>query len=468
MKPFRVFLFVATVLSLIFLVSFLQSERSQEYLRERVSSSADSAILPADTNSFGCKQTPPNEYAATDSMALALAPDSIQKNNSYPSTIPNGSSLLFPPGDSIRLQKLSALLGNIANKNQQVRIFYYGDSQIESDHITSTLRKKLQQRFGGRGPGLIAPDQYYSQAHQLMVTLSDDWQVSLPKDQSLRNRSIIFRNTLAVSNNEALWFRINRLKSVAIENDYQQLRLFLYANRSSGVELINASTPVLNEKIDSTRQICKVSQYFDRTPDDLKMTFTPHDSLCLTGISLESQNGIFVDNIALRGLAYPPFSQSDRQSLLQMFGQLQPAMFILQFGVNVVPYPSADYAFFRNQFNRQLSWLRNCFPETPILVIGVSDMAHRVDGQLISYDNIHRIKQIQYEAAMSNHCLFWDLEQYMGGPGSMVRWVETIPSLARKDYVHFSERGAERIGNQLSELLLNELQSYHQTAWKNN
>lgn len=403
-----------------------------------------------------------------DSALFAIAGDTAKNASNYPLAIPEGSGLLFPPGDSIRLQKLSALLKTASTQNQQVRILYYGDSQIENDRITSTLRKRLQQCFGGLGPGLIAPDQYYNPAHQLQMSLSDGWQVWLPKDETFRNRSIIFRNTLAVANNEALWFRINRLKLRPAENDYQQLRLFFSANQGSGLELINASQTILKEEADSACQVRSLTEHFGQTPNDLKIMFNPRDSLCVTGISLESASGVFVDNIALRGLAYPPFNQSDRQSLQQMFGQLHPALFILQFGVNLVPYPSADYAFFRSQFNRQLRWLRSSFPEAPILVIGVSDMAHRVDGQLVSYDNIHRIKQIQYEAAMNNHCLFWDLEQYMGGPGSMVGWVEAVPPLARKDYVHFSERGAGQVGNQLAELLLNELESYQQTAWKNN
>lgn len=467
MKPFRAFLFVTSVLLLIFLVSFFQTERSQEYLHGNAVPALDTTIFAEQTNASDTSFAVTDSIAA-DSLALAQAGDSAKSTAAGLAAIPEGNKLLFPPGDSLRLQKLSALLEDVSGHKHQVRILYYGDSQIESDHVTSTLRKNLQERFGGHGPGLIAPDQYYNPAHQLIMTLSDDWQVWLPKDQACRNRSVIFRNTLAISNEEPVWFRINRLKSRPVENDYRQVRLFMYSNRSSSVELLNAAQPVLKEEVDSTRQIFSISEAFNKTPDDLKMAFSPGDSLYVTGISLESQSGVFVDNIALRGLAYPPFSQSDSKSLKQMFGELQPAMFIMQFGVNVVPYPSDNYSFFRHQFNRQLVWLRKNFPDTPILVIGVSDMAHKVDGQLVSYENIHRIKQIQYEVAMNNHCLFWDLEQFMGGPGSMVQWVDTIPALARKDYVHFSERGAELVGNELSKLLLDELQTHRLTAWKNN
>ena len=40
-------------------------------------------------------------------------------------------------------------------KNKKVRILHYGDSQIESDRITSYLRNQLQRKYGGSGVGLF-------------------------------------------------------------------------------------------------------------------------------------------------------------------------------------------------------------------------------------------------------------------------------------------------------------------------
>ena len=35
----------------------------------------------------------------------------------------------------------------------------------------------------------------------------------------------------------------------------------------------------------------------------------------------------------------------------------------------------------------------------------------------------------------------------MGGDGSMVKWVEEVPSKANKDYTHFNHRGAKEAAN---------------------
>ncbi|MDA3820205.1 MAG: hypothetical protein PF590_07090, partial [Candidatus Delongbacteria bacterium] len=36
-----------------------------------------------------------------------------------------------------------------------IRIMHYGDSQIETDRISGFLRQRLQQSFGGNGPGYL-------------------------------------------------------------------------------------------------------------------------------------------------------------------------------------------------------------------------------------------------------------------------------------------------------------------------
>lgn len=46
-------------------------------------------------------------------------------------------------------------LANAQKNDQLVRVLHYGDSQIEADRISGTLRENLQRKFGGSGVGLI-------------------------------------------------------------------------------------------------------------------------------------------------------------------------------------------------------------------------------------------------------------------------------------------------------------------------
>ncbi|WP_372775930.1 hypothetical protein [Mangrovibacterium sp.] len=472
MKPVRAFLFLLSVLSILFLVSFYRSKRNQEYLH------APNPPIPEQTkprelaipleNLSGLSESDHDSLPQEDTVRK-FTPDTVLLAET--TILPEGntdSRLLFAPNDTIGLRNLALQLQTASFNKSQLRIFYYGDSQIEGDQITSAMRKKLQERYGGRGPGLIVPDQFYNPPHQLMMTRSDNWQFPTLKEMSGQNKSILFHNALAIDTAETAWFRINRLRFLDPQEDYNQIQVFFESSDSVLIECFQSAEPIYRAQVMTGDRTQNMKLKFDQTPEDLKITYTCRDSLWVSGLSLESESGIFVDNIALRGLSYPPFSSSGTANLKEMINELQPAMFIIHFGVNVVPYFSESYTAFRHQFARQIKRIRELSPQAPILIIGVSDMSHRVNGNMESYANIHQIKQIQYSLAMENGCLFWDLESFMGGPGSMIRWVESNPPLGRKDYIHFAAAGATKIGEELAKLLIEQFDPQQQTAWKSN
>ena len=60
---------------------------------------------------------------------------------------------VFPGGNERFFDELFAALEQAEEK--PVRIVHYGDSQIEDDRLTGTIRERLQERFGGNGPGMM-------------------------------------------------------------------------------------------------------------------------------------------------------------------------------------------------------------------------------------------------------------------------------------------------------------------------
>lgn len=466
MKPLRAFLFLLSVLSILFLVSFYRSKRNQEYLHVPNPPAPELTIPQNDIS--GLTESRLDSFPQQDTVRKQPSDTVLLSETRILPETNTGSQLLFAPNDTIGLRNLSQQLQTAASLKSQLRIFYYGDSQIEGDQITSALRKKLQQQYGGSGPGLIVPDQYYNPSHQLMMTRSDNWQFPTLKEMKGQNKSILFHNALTVDTSESSWFRINRLRFLDPQEDYTQVQVFFHSPDSVLIECYQSAEPIYKDEVMTGNRTQNIKLKFDQTPEDLKITYSCRDSLWVSGLSLESESGIFVDNIALRGLSYPPFSSSETANLKEMIDELQPAMFIIHFGVNVVPYFSENYTAFRLQIAKQIKRIRELSPMAPILIISVSDMSHRVDGNMRSYANIHQIKQIQYELAMENGCLFWDLESFMGGPGSMIRWVESNPPLGRKDYIHFAEAGANKIGDELAKLLIEQFDPQQQTAWKSN
>lgn len=370
----------------------------------------------------------------------------------------HSSELIFAPGDSTRFRYLLKKIQHPTSA-LPVRVIYFGDSQIENDRITSSLREMLQKKYGGKGPGLVPLGQYYNSVHHLMIDLSDDWKIKSFQDEDFINQSLLFKNTMLTPGDNRGWFRIRRFKKQSAKPDYRIMKLYYWTKDSCDVSVRQGRQQIYSGTLIPEEKVSTLDFQFNRTPDDIRFDFETRDTLNICGLSLESDSGIFVDNVALRGLSYPTFEWSDQEKLKQILDQVNAGLFVLHFGVNLVPYESKDYPNFKRHFQRQIDFLRRVRPDVPILIIGVSDMAEKQDGQLVSYPNIPTIKEIQREIARQNRVAFWDLQAFMGGEGGMVDWVNARPALGRKDYTHFSKEGADVIGRELGKLILEELKT---------
>jgi hypothetical protein len=376
----------------------------------------------------------------------------------------NESPIIFSDGDTSRLQYLSEKLQHIGQEKLPVRLVYFGDSQIENDQITSALRAQFQKRYGGKGPGFVPLDAYYNTNHQLRIETSKNWDIKTFQDEGFINQSLLFKNTMLTGKNRQGWFRIRRIKNLNLSPDYQLTKLYYQAKDSCQVTVRQGRQTIYSGYLLPKEKVSTLAFQFNRTPDNIRFDFTSKDTLNISGLSLESGTGVLVDNIALRGLSYPTFSTSDKKKIGEMLDEVNVGLFVLHFGVNVVPYLSGNYRHFKNNFQRQLSFLKGIRPDVPILIIGVSDMAEKQGASFVPYANIPAIKAVQRQIAMENHVAFWDLHQFMGGQGGMVNWVSAEPPLARKDYAHFSEQGANAVGNELAEMIFKVLNTDSITA----
>ncbi len=79
---------------------------------------------------------------------------------------------LVPEKSPIPLQRF---LDSLRLSKGQIRIIYYGDSQIEGDRITSYIRHILRKGHGGTGPGLFLPLMPVMYTKSIWVRSSSNW-----------------------------------------------------------------------------------------------------------------------------------------------------------------------------------------------------------------------------------------------------------------------------------------------------
>ena len=76
-------------------------------------------------------------------------------------------------------------------------------------------------------------------------------------------------------------------------------------------------------------------------------------------------------------------------------------------------------------------------------------MGQALDSTNLSYPMLGNIRSSIREATIKEGGLFWDLSDVMGGPGTMEAWADATPKLAAPDLVHFTPKGARKIGEEL-------------------
>jgi alginate O-acetyltransferase complex protein AlgI len=360
---------------------------------------------------------------------------------------------------------LKGFLDSLRNSRGQVRIIYYGDSQIEGDRITSYLRQILRKGHGGTGPGLFLPLMPVMYTKSVWLRVSSNWKKY--NYLSFASGSISHRGLgpfMAICRYlpegkkttvpEKAYVRI-KPSNVAdsLSSIYDSLRIF-YGNVTDIVKIVVKADD--NEIFTDTLKLGPGFMEVGCNPgraEDLTIEFEGTVSPDIYGISIESRKGVIVDNIPQRGSAGLEFTMVDKDNLTDAYNALKPDLFILQYGLNIVRNVRSNYSYFQIGLGRQLALLKEISPSTPVLVISLTDMAEMRGDSIRSYRNIPAIIRAQRQATKEAGEAFWDSYSSMGGESSIVRWSEKNPPLAQKDYVHFTYPGADTLSRILADAL---------------
>lgn len=174
------------------------------------------------------------------------------------------------------------------------------------------------------------------------------------------------------------------------------------------------------------------------------------------GIVLDMDKGVSVDNIPMRGCSGTIFTGINTKQMTGFFQYTNTKMIILQFAGNSVPYLKTQQGIdnYVGSLRKQLRHVKSLAPDCQILWIGPSDMSTRINGQYTTYPLLRALDQSICKMVNEEGCAYWSLFESMGGNNSMVRWVETSPALASKDYIHFTRLGAQKAGELLTEAFM--------------
>ena len=349
------------------------------------------------------------------------------------------------------IQEFFSACRDLNTNKQKLQVLHYGDSQIEGDRITRYFRNELQKRFGGYGPGLVPPVEVVPSS-AIKQRFEGDWKrytIYGKKDTTVAHSRYGIMGTFASydSIGGSLFFEPSNIAFGKVRK-FTQIDLF-YGAFGAGAEVsaYSGDSLVATKTIADSSGLGNLRWSLASTPKELELRFNGGPVECYA-LQLEGAGGVQVSNIPMRGSSGTIFKKIDRPQMAYHLRELFPKMILLQYGGNTVPYvtDSTKAENYGKWVSSQIRYLQSILPSTAFILIGPSDMAHKVGDQFVTYEYLEPVRNALKKAAFDNGCGFWDIYEVMGGRNSMEAWVNADPALAGADYVHFTPKGARKIG----------------------
>lgn len=376
-----------------------------------------------------------------------------------------------------------------------IRVIHYGDSQLEGDRITCALRTKLQQKFGGSGPGYIPftaeangrlykrnssmnwvrytvfHNRYSSKNYGLSGTVFKYLRVvadSLKNDTSIK----VFTPALLDS---VRYFYFDRGTVTLKFNEninYDNIKL-CYGKCNSNCKIVGYNAENNVELFKDTLKINANGFYqkvlkIQSNIKKIKLEFIGAESPELYGIFADSKSGVQVDNYAIRGHSGDGLMMIPSDFLAQQIRALKVKCIIFQYGMNTVPYYKSEKACdeLEEWYYKLFKKYREAAPEVSILVVGPGDMAYSTSsGGYGTYSFMPIINESIKNAAIRANCAYYDVYAMMGGKNSIFTWVKEKKAAYNG---HFSEKGQQIVGEKIAEAITKAYDEFKLKQNKNN
>lgn len=349
------------------------------------------------------------------------------------------------------MTKLSSLR---KNPEKKFVVVHFGDSHIQGDHFSGTVRRNLQSVFGDGGAGVLFPYSLCKSFGPATLTSSSTgtwtWATVL-KNPDKVNVGVTGYTLISKDSNATLSFTILSDNPIANGGDVA----VWYGGKNSSL-LLSSSSSGLKLEYDTTDygtdlHRAVIHNYLPGT----KITFrfkrvnrTSDFDFHFYGLSFGDNAGLEYHRCGVVGATFMQLI-SQKEFTIQHLKSLKPDLLFFSYGSNESYNTNLDMRLYAKEVSAFITLLKTEFPEVNIVITSPPDTRSGnrfpMNTQPIT-DSLRAICERQ-------QCAYWDLHGVMGGDKSIYFWLNN--SLARKDKLHFTKTGYELQGDLFSEALMN-------------
>lgn len=388
---------------------------------------------------------------AQDSLKQEQVPDFITIAND---TIANSNAL----------QSFFNKLQSIKKEKRQISIVHIGDSHIQADFLTNTVRSLLQTVFGNAGRGLVFPGRigHTNEPMNIFSSSKSAWEGKrivftdnpLPIGigaMTIRTIQPDSKFMLRIKNNPQLNYAFENL-NVFFQKDSLSYNVLVKDSTGNALAYLGAYANDGHKNLARIRLPYKTN-YLEF---EAKQSSKFENQFSLFGVSATNQSpGIVYHAIGGNGAKFKHYLSADY--FFEQTPELEPDLFIISLGTNEAsehPYIDKKLA---EQIEVFLSNLRIYNPDVPVLVTTPLDFYKKKTRR---NPGVEEVRTTLLEIVDKKKLAVWDLYEIGGGKHSADKWRKN--ELLQKDGIHATRRGYELQGKLLFDALMNSYQKYVQ------
>jgi lysophospholipase L1-like esterase len=350
-------------------------------------------------------------------------------------------------------------LNKVEREGGQVRVSHYGDSPITGDMITSTVRRKLQQRFGDAGHGFVLLGKPWGWYQHVGVTLAASGWQSEPMFISKGDHRFGFGGASFTALGAGATASFGPADEGEIKHSVSAFDIYYLAQPGGGefdVEVDGAHhSRVSTAGGDIRSGFYKVS--VAEGAHTLTLRTVGNGEVRAFGVVLESgRKGLSYDSLGVNGAFVGLLANYlDEQHWAEQLRHRRPDLVILAYGANESEYEDWPMEQYERDTREVVRRVRAALPEASILFVGPMDRGKRgAGGAIITRPTIPKLVAAQRRLAAEMGCAFFDTFTAMGGEGTAARWYEARPRLMGGDLTHPTWPGSETVGTLIHDALI--------------
>ncbi|MFN6040115.1 MAG: LysM peptidoglycan-binding domain-containing protein [Bacteroidota bacterium] len=354
-----------------------------------------------------------------------------------------------------RNHKIIEKLSESWNKvNSTFVVAHFGDSHVQPDYFSGTVRKKFQSIKGDAGRGLVFP-------YSIAKTYSQSDYTSSFEGKWATGNSIQIppRLPVGVSGFAAHTKDLNAAFSFSFKTPFSEgektLKVYCDKNNCGYTMTVKSEEEVHEIDLDNYSEknpFVKVNFKILGKNITFKLTkkTTDDSEFKLYGVSIENKTtGVLYHNLGVGGAC---FSALNYQKFFEKeFPYLNADLVICDWGGNDFMYKNRIEPELEEIMIQTIKKIRKVNPDAVILFPSAQDINKK--GKNVTAAK--KYAALARKVALENDCLFYDWYVISGGPRSMFKW--SADGIAGKDNVHLNAKGYKLKGELFTEAFLNTL-----------